>query len=150
MHSADRGRITAKHNAAAYACGAQLVPTLAPARLSLHLAATGLLINLAGVHLPRTTSTASRLFLGIDPIPGIAIWITPVLTIGITTFFLGLGYPGARTALIRPTSGSKPARPTAGSGHAGKPSSTASLPPAPLPPHCRNRDGLVCLSLLRR
>ncbi|MCA1186705.1 MULTISPECIES: MAB_1171c family putative transporter [unclassified Saccharopolyspora] len=75
--------------------------TRSRARLSLHIAATGLLINLAGVHLPRTISTASRLFLGVDPIPATATWTTPVLAVGITTFFLGIGYPGARTALIK-------------------------------------------------
>ncbi|MEU6131353.1 MAB_1171c family putative transporter [Saccharopolyspora sp. NPDC047091] len=92
----------------AYACarGAQLARATAEhtrsrARLSLHIAATGLLINLAGVHLPRTISTGSRLFLGVDPIPGTATWTTPILAIGITTFFLGIGYPGARTALIK-------------------------------------------------
>ncbi|MFR9727872.1 MAB_1171c family putative transporter [Saccharopolyspora sp. MS10] len=92
----------------AYACarGAQLARATADhtrsrARLSLHIAATGLLINLAGVHLPRAISTSSRLFLGVDPIPGTATWTTPVLAVGITTFFLGIGYPGARTALIK-------------------------------------------------
>ncbi|WP_243795027.1 MAB_1171c family putative transporter [Saccharopolyspora gloriosae] len=92
----------------AYACarGAHLAKTTAEhtrsrARLSLHIAAAGLLINLIGTHLPRAISTASRLFLGIDPIPGTATWTTPILAIGITTFFLGIGYPGARTALIK-------------------------------------------------
>ncbi|GAB3680861.1 MAB_1171c family putative transporter [Saccharopolyspora tripterygii] len=75
--------------------------TRSRARLSLRVAAAGLAVNCLGTHTPRVLSTAGRLVSGKDPIPGTATWTTPILAIGIVAFFLGIGYPGVRTGLVK-------------------------------------------------
>lgn len=71
------------------------------ARLSLRVAAAGLTTCCLGTHVPRVVSTSSRLALGTDLLPGTTAWTTPLLTIGIVAFFLGIGYPGVRTGIIK-------------------------------------------------
>ncbi|MDA3644405.1 hypothetical protein LZ318_30665 [Saccharopolyspora indica] len=75
--------------------------TRSRARLGLRVAAAGLAVNCLGTHLPRVLSTSGRLVFEKDPIPGTATWTTPILTIGIVAFFLGIGYPGARTGIVK-------------------------------------------------
>lgn len=70
-------------------------------RFSLRVAAAGLALNALGTHLPRVLSTTGRLTTGADPVPGTAVWTTPVLAVGICLFFLGIGYPGVRTGIIK-------------------------------------------------
>ncbi|GLY68762.1 hypothetical protein Atai01_53810 [Amycolatopsis taiwanensis] len=71
------------------------------ARLSLRVAAAGLLTCCLGTHLPRTITTSGWLLLGRTLLPGTPVWTTPLLAIGIGIFFMGVGYPGARTAIIK-------------------------------------------------
>lgn len=71
------------------------------ARLSLRVAAGGLLICCLGTHLPRAITTSGWLLLDRTLLPGTAVWTTPLLAIGIGIFFTGVGYPGARTAFIK-------------------------------------------------
>ncbi|MBB6174325.1 hypothetical protein HNR23_004385 [Nocardiopsis mwathae] len=75
--------------------------TRSRARLSLRLASAGLAVNCIGTHIPRVVSTSGRLLLGIDPIPGTETWTTPILAIGIIAFFVGIGYPGGRTLVVK-------------------------------------------------
>lgn len=70
-------------------------------RLSLLVAGAGLVVCCLGTHVPRIVSTSSRLVFQRDAIPGTAAWTTPVLAIGIAVFFLGIGYPGVRTGLVK-------------------------------------------------
>jgi len=70
-------------------------------RLGLRVAGVGLVLNALGTHLPRVLSTSGRLTASTDPIPGTALWTTPVLAIGICLFFIGIGYPGVRTGIIK-------------------------------------------------
>lgn len=90
----------------ATARGAHLAWTMAAhtqsrARLSLRVAAAGLVVNCLGTHTPRVLSTSRRLVINKDLVPGTATWTTPILAIGISAFFLGIGYPGARTGVIK-------------------------------------------------
>lgn len=75
--------------------------TQSHARLSLRVAAAGLAVNCLGTHMPRVLSTSGRLIVDQDLIRGTATWTTPILAIGIIAFFLGIGYPGARTGVIK-------------------------------------------------
>ncbi|MEY8042338.1 MAB_1171c family putative transporter [Saccharopolyspora cebuensis] len=75
--------------------------TRSRARASLRVAAAGLAFNAVLVHAPRVVSTSGRLAVGHDPIPGTSTWTTPLLAIGISVFFAGIAYPGARTGLIK-------------------------------------------------
>lgn len=70
-------------------------------RRGLRVAAVGLTICCLGNHLPRVLSTASRLVLHTDLPPGTATWTSPFLAIGVATFFIGVGYPGARTGVAK-------------------------------------------------
>ena len=75
--------------------------TLSRARAGLRVAAAGLVICCLGTHVPRTIATVGAL-LGSGPtLLGTTTWSTPLLATGISTFFLGIGYPGARSALIK-------------------------------------------------
>jgi hypothetical protein len=92
----------------AYACArggwlawASAGRTRSRARLGLRVAAAGLTVNLLGTHLPRVIHTAGQLIFHRELLPGTEAWTTPVLAIGIVIFFLGIGYPGARTGLIK-------------------------------------------------
>lgn len=92
----------------AYACGrgAWLARTASGhtrsrARLGLRVAAAGLTVNLLGTHLPRVVHTGGQLLFHRELLPGTEIWTTPVLAIGIVIFFIGIGYPGARTGVIK-------------------------------------------------
>lgn len=75
--------------------------TRSHARLSLRVAALGLVVNCVGTHLPRVIATSGQLVADTELIPGTAVWTAPVLAVGITVFFLGIGYPGVRTGLIK-------------------------------------------------
>ncbi|WP_184729168.1 MAB_1171c family putative transporter [Saccharopolyspora phatthalungensis] len=75
--------------------------TQSRARLSLRVAAAGLVVNCLGTHMPRVVSTSGRLAIDRDPLPGTETWTTPFLAIGIVAFFLGIGYPGARTGIVK-------------------------------------------------
>lgn len=75
--------------------------TLSRARIGLRVAAVGLVICCLGTHVPRVLATVSHLLGEVALIPGTAAWTTPVLAIGISTFFLGIGYPGTRSAVIK-------------------------------------------------
>ncbi|GAB3288968.1 MAB_1171c family putative transporter [Parasphingorhabdus pacifica] len=75
--------------------------TQSRARLSLRVAAAGLAVNCIGTHTPRVVSTSGRLLFDKELLPGTATWTTPILAIGIVAFFLGIGYPGARTGLVK-------------------------------------------------
>lgn len=75
--------------------------TQSQARLSLRLAAAGLVVCCCGTHLPRVLATSGQLAIGWDIIPGTGTWTTPLLAAGISVLFLGIGYPGARTAIIK-------------------------------------------------
>ncbi|MGW5643687.1 MAB_1171c family putative transporter [Saccharopolyspora sp. NPDC003762] len=75
--------------------------TQSRARLSLRVAAAGLTVCCLGTHVPRVVSTSGRLAFGRDLLPGTATWTTPLLAIGIGAFFLGIGYPGVRTAVAK-------------------------------------------------
>ncbi|GAB3497098.1 MAB_1171c family putative transporter [Amycolatopsis cihanbeyliensis] len=75
--------------------------TRSRARLSLRVAAAGLAVNCLGVHLPRVLSTSGRLAFDLDLPPGTATWTPPVMAIGIVAFFLGIGYPGVRTGIVK-------------------------------------------------
>lgn len=70
-------------------------------RLSLHVASAGLAVCCLGTHLPRVASTASRLALRQDALPGTAFWTTPLLALGISIFFFGVGYPGVRAGTVK-------------------------------------------------
>jgi hypothetical protein len=67
----------------------------------LRVAAVGLVICCLGNHLPRVVSTAGRLLLDTPLIPGTATWTSPLLALGVAIFFLGVGYPGARTGIAK-------------------------------------------------
>lgn len=75
--------------------------TQSRARLSLRVAAAGLAVNCIGTHTPRVVSTSGRLLFDKDLLPGTATWTTPILAIGIVAFFLGIGYPGVRTGIVK-------------------------------------------------
>ncbi|SFE21840.1 hypothetical protein SAMN04487819_109177 [Actinopolyspora alba] len=85
----------------AWLCRASARQTYSGARQSLTVAALGLTVCLLGTHLPRVLSTTGRLLLGTDPVPGTAHWTPPLLALGIGLFFLGIGYPGLRTGIIK-------------------------------------------------
>lgn len=70
-------------------------------RYGLRAAAVGLAICCLGTHLPRVLATGSRLFLDTNLVPGTGIWTSPLLGVGVVLFFLGVGYPGARTGLAK-------------------------------------------------
>jgi hypothetical protein len=71
------------------------------ARLSLRVAAAGLVVCCLGTHLPRVVAMAGQLAVGVPVLPGTALWTTPMLAIGISVFCLGIGYPGARTGVMK-------------------------------------------------
>ncbi|EHR53457.1 uncharacterized protein with PQ loop repeat [Saccharomonospora amisosensis] len=75
--------------------------TRSRAQLSLRVAAAGLVVCCVGTHLPRSISTSGRLTLGTDPLPGTGTWTTPLLATGIGVFFIGVGYPGIRTGIVK-------------------------------------------------
>lgn len=75
--------------------------TQSRARLSLRVAAAGLVVACLGTHVPRVVSTSGRLGFDQQLLPGTETWTTPLLATGITVFFLGIGYPGARTGLTK-------------------------------------------------
>lgn len=92
----------------AYACGrgtwlawTASGHTRSRARLGLRVAAAGLTVNLLGTHLPRVIHTGGQLVIHRELLPGTEIWTTPVLAVGIVIFFIGIGYPGARTGVIK-------------------------------------------------
>lgn len=90
----------------ATARGAQLAwraaeQTQSRARLSLRVAAAGLVVCCLGTHLPRVASTFSRVAFDEDAVPGTAGWTTSLLATGIGVFFLGVAYPGVRTGLVK-------------------------------------------------
>ncbi|UOX88388.1 hypothetical protein MUY14_43040 [Amycolatopsis sp. FBCC-B4732] len=70
-------------------------------RLSLRVASAGLVICCLGTHLPRIASTASRLVLRQDVVPGTDIWTSPFLALGISIFFFGVAYPGVRAGIVK-------------------------------------------------
>lgn len=72
-------------------------------RVSLRVAGAGLVVCCVGCHLPRVLDTGGQLALGRAPLPGPdpAGWTTPALASGIVVFFAGIGYPGARSGLLR-------------------------------------------------
>lgn len=71
--------------------------------VSLRFAALGLLLNAVCVHAVRVLSTASRLIAsGVSVVPlSVDDFTNIALAGGIVIFSLGLGYPGARTFLIK-------------------------------------------------
>lgn len=75
--------------------------TRSHARLGLRVAAVGLAVCCLGTHVPRVLATSGMLALGEALIPATAVWTPPLLAAGIVTFFLGIGFPGARTGLIK-------------------------------------------------
>ncbi len=75
--------------------------TRSRARLSLRVAAIGLVVCCAGTHIPRVLATSSRLVLDTDLLAGTAVWTPRLLAVGIVAFFIGIGYPGLRTGLIK-------------------------------------------------
>lgn len=135
-------------------------------RRGLRVAAVGLTLCCLGTHLPRVLSTASRLILHTDLVPGTAAWTPPFLAVGVATFFLGVGYPGARTGLAKTRlwfqarSRHKQLRPLWGALQQEFPTIALHLPESPARErrHVRQtrfryyrrviecRDGLVCLS----
>jgi hypothetical protein len=70
-------------------------------RLSLRVAGAGLAVCCLGTHLPRIVSTASRLVFRQDAIPGTTSWTAPLLALGISIFFFGVGYPGVRAGVVK-------------------------------------------------
>jgi hypothetical protein len=70
-------------------------------RLSLRVAGAGLAVCCLGTHLPRIASTASRLAFRRDAVPGTASWTAPLLALGISIFFFGVGYPGVRAGIVK-------------------------------------------------
>lgn len=70
-------------------------------RLSLRVAGAGLVICCLGAHLPRITSTASRLVLRQDAVPRTDLWTSPFLALGISIFFFGVAYPGVRAGVVK-------------------------------------------------
>ncbi|WP_246127431.1 MAB_1171c family putative transporter [Amycolatopsis rhizosphaerae] len=71
------------------------------ARLSLRVAAVGLMVCCLGTHVPRVVAVAGGLTLNVPGLLGVAVWTTPLLAIGISVFCLGIGYPGARTGAMK-------------------------------------------------
>ncbi|WP_223840504.1 MAB_1171c family putative transporter [Saccharopolyspora pogona] len=71
--------------------------TVSRARLSLRIAAGGLVVCCGGTHLPRVIATAGLFTTGHPVLPRTEVWTTPLLAAGITVFFAGLAYPGIRT-----------------------------------------------------
>lgn len=67
----------------------------------LRVAAVGLAICCLGTHVPRVLATSGLLLLGTPLVPGTATWTSPPLGIGVAVFFLGVGYPGARTGIAK-------------------------------------------------
>ncbi|WP_031465845.1 MAB_1171c family putative transporter [Sciscionella sediminilitoris] len=80
---------------------AAAVSVAPPTRLGLRVAAAGLLVCCLGTHLPRVLSAGGRLVFGTSLLPGTAVWTSPLLAIGVGVFFLGVGYPGARTGIAK-------------------------------------------------
>ncbi|WP_439381587.1 MAB_1171c family putative transporter [Amycolatopsis lexingtonensis] len=70
-------------------------------RLSLRVAGAGLVVCCLGTHLPRIASTAGRLVLRQDVVPGTGFWTTPFLALGISIFFFGIAYPGVRAGIVK-------------------------------------------------
>ncbi|MFI1920339.1 MAB_1171c family putative transporter [Nocardia sp. NPDC020380] len=90
----------------ATACGAYLAWTaarhaLAHTRNGLRVAAVGLVIACLGNHVPRVVAEAGRLTIGTPILPATATWTPALLAAGVALFFLGVGYPGARTAVVK-------------------------------------------------
>ncbi|NYH77131.1 hypothetical protein FHR84_000445 [Actinopolyspora biskrensis] len=150
----------------AWLCRASARQTYSGARQSLTVAALGLTACLLGTHLPRVLSTTGRLLLGTDPVPATAHWTPPLLALGISVFFLGIGYPGIRTGItttrlwITMRRQHRQLRPLWAALHQHFPTIALFTPP---PPHreawqlrhmrlryyrriIECRDGLVCLS----
>ncbi|WP_020502034.1 MAB_1171c family putative transporter [Sciscionella marina] len=86
---------------ACLAWSAAAVSVTPPTRLGLRVAAVGLVICCLGTHLPRVLSTGGRLLLRTSLVPGTSVWTSPLLAIGVGVFFLGVGYPGARTGIAK-------------------------------------------------
>jgi hypothetical protein len=107
-------------------------------RLSLLVAGAGLTVCCLGTHVPRIVSTFSRLAFQRDTVPGTATWTTPLLAIGIAVFFLGIGYPGARTEVVRGC-GSVIASAIGSFGPFGRPCTT----PFPTSRSCHRRNRLA-------
>lgn len=75
--------------------------TRSRARLSLRVAGIGLGICCLGTHVPRVIATGGYL-LGLPAeVLRTELWTTPLLAVGIAVFFLGIGYPGARTGMVK-------------------------------------------------
>jgi hypothetical protein len=90
----------------ATARGAQLAwtaarPALAHTRMGLRVAAIGLAIACLGDHVPRVIAMTGRLTIGDPVLPATATWTSPLLATGVALFFLGVGYPGVRTAIVK-------------------------------------------------
>lgn len=85
----------------AYLAWATARHTQSRAAVGLRVAGIGLAMCCIGTHLPRVLSISSRLALRHDLIPGTASWTTPLLAVGIVVFFLGIGYPGVRTGVVK-------------------------------------------------
>ncbi|GAA3437885.1 hypothetical protein GCM10018954_074990 [Kutzneria kofuensis] len=90
----------------ATACGAYLSWTaarhaLAHTRRGLRVAAVGLAIACLGNHVPRVIAMAGRLTIGDPVLPATSAWTSTMLATGVALFFLGVGYPGARTAIVK-------------------------------------------------
>lgn len=89
---------TARGSVLAWSAAAR---TLSRARIGLRVAAMGLIICCMGTHVPRVLATVGHLLGNVTVVPGTTAWTTPILAVGISTFFLGIGYPGARSAAIK-------------------------------------------------
>lgn len=70
-------------------------------RYGLRAAAVGLAICCLGTHLPRVLATGGRLVLETNLVAGTGTWTSSFLAVGVVVFFLGVGYPGARTGLAK-------------------------------------------------
>jgi hypothetical protein len=74
---------------------------LAHARKGLRVAAVGLAIAFLGNHVPRVIAMTGRLTIGEPVLPATSAWTSTMLATGVALFFLGVGYPGARTAIVK-------------------------------------------------
>lgn len=74
---------------------------LAHTRKGLRVAAVGLAIACLGDHVPRVIAMTGRLTIGDPVLPATATWTSPLLATGVAVFFLGVGYPGARTGIVK-------------------------------------------------
>ncbi|MCF7552572.1 MAB_1171c family putative transporter [Pseudonocardia sp. WMMC193] len=75
--------------------------TQSRARLSLRVAAAGLVICCLGAHLPRVAATSGYLLELPAGLLATERWTTPALAAGIAVFFIGIAYPGARTGMVK-------------------------------------------------